>query len=125
MLRRSHPRSFLLSPRTRKSTGIDIQKAQELRGYDAVTHIANVPEFIKSVVNLRGIIVLIIAMHIKFNLGTPTYDQFTVIVILNIDGHVMGMVVDSHRQRQHIGIDTGNTISFRKNETVVKSKCSV
>ena len=75
--------------------GIDIQKVQELRGYDAVTHIANSPAFIKGVVNLRGIIVLIIDMRIKFNLGDPTYDQFTVVIILNIAGRVMGMVVDS------------------------------
>ena len=75
--------------------GIDIQKVQELRGYDAVTHIANAPDFIKGVVNLRGIIVPIIDMRIKFNLGTPTYDQFTVVIILNIAGRVMGMVVDS------------------------------
>ena len=75
--------------------GIDIQKVQELRGYDAVTAIANAPTFIKGVVNLRGIIVPIIDMRIKFNLGTPVYDQFTVVIILNICGRVVGMVVDS------------------------------
>jgi purine-binding chemotaxis protein CheW len=68
---------------------------QELRGYDTVTRIANAPEHIKGVVNLRGIIVPIIDMRIKFNLGTPTYDQFTVVIILNIGSRVMGMVVDS------------------------------
>ncbi|MFZ2293907.1 MAG: chemotaxis protein CheW [Polaromonas sp.] len=75
--------------------GIDIQKVQELRGYDAVTRIANAPEHIKGVVNLRGIIVPIIDMRIKFNLGTPRYDQFTVVIILNIASRVMGRVVDS------------------------------
>jgi purine-binding chemotaxis protein CheW len=75
--------------------GIDIQKVQELRGYDMVTRIANAPEHIKGVVNLRGIIVPIIDMRIKFNLGTPTYDQFTVVIVLNIGSRVMGMVVDS------------------------------
>jgi purine-binding chemotaxis protein CheW len=75
--------------------GIDIQKVQELRGYDAVTRIANAPEFIKGVVNLRGIIVPIIDMRIKFNLGTPTYDQFTVVIVLNIGSRIVGMVVDS------------------------------
>ncbi len=74
--------------------GVDIQKVQELRGYDAVTRIANAPEFIKGVVNLRGVIVPIIDMRIKLDLGTPTYDQFTVVVILNLHRHVMGMVVD-------------------------------
>ena len=75
--------------------GIDIQKVQELRGYDAVTRIANAPEYIKGVVNLRGIIVPIIDMRIKFKLGDPTYDQFTVVIVLNIGGRVVGMVVDS------------------------------
>jgi purine-binding chemotaxis protein CheW len=75
--------------------GIDILKVQEIRGYEAVTRIANSPEFIKGVVNLRGIIVPIVDMRIKFNLGEPTYDQFTVVIILNVAGRVVGMVVDS------------------------------
>jgi purine-binding chemotaxis protein CheW len=75
--------------------GIDIQKVQEIRGYESVTRIANAPDFIKGVINLRGIIVPIIDMRIKFNLGAPTYDQFTVVIILSIADRVMGMVVDS------------------------------
>ena len=75
--------------------GIDILKVQEIRGYEAVTRIANAPEFIKGVINLRGIIIPVVDMRIKFNLGTPTYDQFTVVIILNIASRVMGMVVDS------------------------------
>lgn len=75
--------------------GIDILKVQEIRGYETVTRIANAPDFIKGVVNLRGIIVPIVDMRIKFNLGEPTYDQFTVVIILNVAGRVVGMVVDS------------------------------
>ncbi|WP_421956664.1 chemotaxis protein CheW [Polaromonas sp.] len=86
---------FLAFKLGQEEYGIDIQKVQELRGYDAVTRIANAPEHIKGVVNLRGIIVPIIDMRIKFNLGAPTYDQFTVVIILNIASRVMGMVVDS------------------------------
>jgi purine-binding chemotaxis protein CheW len=86
---------FLAFTLGREEYGIDIQKVQELRGYDTVTRIANAPDFIKGVVNLRGVIVPIIDMRIKFNLGTPTYDQFTVVIILNIAGRTMGMVVDS------------------------------
>lgn len=89
------PLEFLSFTLGREEYGISIQKVQELRGYDTVTRIASVPEFIKGVVNLRGIIVPIIDMRIKFNLGTPTYDQFTVVVILNITGRIIGMVVDS------------------------------
>jgi len=75
--------------------GIDIQRVQELRGYDTVTCIANAPAHIKGVVNLRGIIVPIIDMRIKFDLGEPRYDEFTVVIVLNIGGRVVGMVVDS------------------------------
>ncbi|MCK9202092.1 MAG: chemotaxis protein CheW [Gallionella sp.] len=74
--------------------GIDILKVQEIRGYDAVTTIANAPPFIKGVINLRGIIVPIVDMRIKFNLGKVEYDQFTVVIILNIAKRVVGIVVD-------------------------------
>ncbi len=74
--------------------GIEILKVQEIRGYEAVTSIANAPRFIKGVVNLRGIIVPIVDMRIKFDLGKAEYDQFTVVIILNVAGRVVGMVVD-------------------------------
>ncbi len=74
--------------------GIEILKVQEIRGYDSITQIANAPEFIKGVVNLRGIIVPIIDMRIKFRLSSADYDQFTVVIILNVADRVMGIVVD-------------------------------
>ena len=88
-------REFLAFTLGKEEYGIHILKVQELRGYEMPTQIANAPDFIKGVVNLRGIIVPIIDMRIKLNLGTPTYDQFTVVIILNIRGRVIGMVVDS------------------------------
>lgn len=75
--------------------GIDILKVQEIRGYESPTRIANAPEFIKGVINLRGLIVPIVDMRIKFNLGDANYDNLTVVIILNIAGRVVGMVVDS------------------------------
>ena len=74
--------------------GLEILKVQEIRGYDAITHIANAPAFIKGVVNLRGIIVPISDMRIKFNLGKVEYNEFTVVIILNVASRVMGIVVD-------------------------------
>lgn len=74
--------------------GMEILKVQEIRGYDAITKISNTPDFIKGVVNLRGNIVPIVDMRIKFNLGDITYDQYTVVIILNIEGRVTGIVVD-------------------------------
>jgi purine-binding chemotaxis protein CheW len=85
---------FLSFTLGKEEYGIDILKVQEIRGYDAVTVLANTPEFIKGVINLRGIIVPIVDMRIKFNLGNVTYDQLTVVIILNVAKRVVGMVVD-------------------------------
>jgi purine-binding chemotaxis protein CheW len=79
----------------KEAYGISILKVQEIRGYDAVTRIANAPDYIKGVMNLRGIIVPVVDMRIRFNLASVTYDQFTVVIILNIGHQVIGMVVDS------------------------------
>jgi purine-binding chemotaxis protein CheW len=79
----------------REEYGVNILNVQEIRGYDAVTRIANAPDFVKGVVNLRGIIVPIIDMRIKFGMPSPTYDDFTVVIIINTGGRVVGMVVDS------------------------------
>ncbi|MCW5619937.1 MAG: chemotaxis protein CheW [Burkholderiales bacterium] len=88
-------REFLTFRLGSEEYGIDILKVQEIRGYDAVTKIANTPEFIKGVINLRGTIVPIVDMRIKFNLGNVEYDQFTVVIVLNLANRIVGMVVDS------------------------------
>jgi purine-binding chemotaxis protein CheW len=74
--------------------GLEILKVQEIRGYDAVTKIANTPEFIKGVVNLRGKIVPIVDLRIKFHLGKVEYNEFTVVIILSLGSRVVGIVVD-------------------------------
>lgn len=88
-------REFLAFTLGAEEYGIDILKVQEIRGYEVVTRIANVPQFIKGVINLRGIIIPVLDMRIKFQLGEPVYDELTVVIILNVDGRVIGMVVDS------------------------------
>lgn len=84
--------TFMLGEET---YGIDILKVQEIRGYDVVTRIANAPEFMKGVINLRGVIVPIVDMRIKFDVGEATYHEFTVVIIMNVLNRVIGMVVDS------------------------------
>ena len=74
--------------------GIDILRVQEIRSYEIPTRMANTPDFIKGVVNLRGVIVPIIDMRIKFNLPKVEYDDFTVVIVLTIGEHILGMVVD-------------------------------
>jgi purine-binding chemotaxis protein CheW len=75
--------------------GIDILKVQEIRGYEPPTRIANAPHFIKGVVNLRGVIVPIVDMRLRFGLPDVQYNNFTVVIILNVAHRTVGMVVDS------------------------------
>lgn len=75
--------------------GIDILKVQEIRGYEAPTRVADAPHFIKGVVNLRGTIVPIVDMRLKFNCPKAEYDSFTVVIILSLSDRIVGIVVDS------------------------------
>ena len=74
--------------------GMDILRVQEIRSYERPTRLANAPAYIKGMINLRGVIVPIIDMRIKFNLEPVNYDEFTVVIVLNIGQQVFGMVVD-------------------------------
>lgn len=85
--------------------GIDILKVQEIRRYEKVTHIVNAPEFIRGVINLRGVIVPIIDMRLKFNLGSAEFTPLTVVVILNVAGRVVGAIVDSVSDVVHLSAD--------------------
>lgn len=91
----AYAQEFLTFTLGTEEYAIDILKVQEIRGYDAVTSIANAPAFIKGVINLRGTIVPIVDLRIKFQLGKVEYTPFTVVIILNLGGRVVGMVVDS------------------------------
>ncbi|MGJ9419520.1 chemotaxis protein CheW [Massilia sp. CMS3.1] len=75
--------------------GISILTVQEIRGHEAVTRIASAPAWLKGVINLRGQIVPIVDMRLRFKLGSAHDDGFTVVIILNIGQQVIGMVVDS------------------------------
>ena len=86
--------------------GIDILKVQEIRSYEAPTRIANAPAFIKGVVNLRGVIVPIVDLRLKLGCDTAAYDSFTVVIVLNVKGRVVGAVVDS--VSDVLALDTGS-----------------
>ncbi len=88
-------RELLLFRLGQEEYGIDILRVQEIRRYEAVTRLVNTPEHIKGVINLRGTIVPIVDLRIKFNLPVVTYDEFTVVVILNVAKRVIGIVVDA------------------------------
>ncbi|ACO73556.1 CheW protein [Laribacter hongkongensis HLHK9] len=82
---------FALGPET---YGIDLLKVQEIRGYDAVTRIAGTPEFIKGVINLRGAIVPVVDLRIRFSTGAIDYGAQTVVIVLNVSQRTVGVVVD-------------------------------
>lgn len=91
----SSTREYLTFRLDQEEYGIDILKVQEIRGYEHPTRIANAPDFIKGVVNLRGTIVPIVDMRLKFNCSKVEYNSFTVVIILNLGDRVVGIVVDS------------------------------
>ncbi len=75
--------------------GIDILRVQEIRSYEEPTRIANAPAFIKGVVNLRGVIVPVVDLRLKLGCENVEYNAFTVVIVLNVHGRVVGAVVDS------------------------------
>ena len=88
-------REFLTFRLGAEEYGIEILKVQEIRGWEVPTAIAGTPEFIKGVINLRGIIVPIVDLRLKFGLSSATYDSLTVVIILSVARRVVGIVVDA------------------------------
>jgi len=91
---REATREVLVFVLGREEYGVDILKVQEIRGYEKVTPIRAAPGYLKGVVNLRGIIVPVIDLRVKFGMPDPRYDAFTVVVILRLARRVIGVVVD-------------------------------
>ena len=87
-------REFLACKIANEEYGVDILRVQEIRSYEKPTSIANAPEHLKGVVNLRGVIVPIIDLRIKLGVGEVRYDHLTVVIVLNIGDRVVGVVVD-------------------------------
>ncbi|NDP38419.1 MAG: chemotaxis protein CheW [Rhodoferax sp.] len=90
----THIREFLAFKLGTEEYGIDILRVQEIRSYEEPTRMANAPAFVKGVINLRGVIVPILDLRMKFNLEQVNYDSFTVVIVLTIGTQVVGMVVD-------------------------------
>lgn len=88
-------REFLAFKLGAEEYGIDILRVQEIRSYEKPTRIAKAPDFIKGVINLRGVIVPIVDLRLKFHLDDASYTEFTVVIVLNIGSRVVGIVVDA------------------------------
>jgi purine-binding chemotaxis protein CheW len=100
------PNEFLSFRLGAEEYGIDILRVQEIRSYESPTRIANAPHFIKGVVNLRGVIVPIVDLRLKLACETAEYTDFTVVIVLNLLGRVMGVVVDSVSDVLALGADS-------------------
>lgn len=80
--------------------GVDILRVQELRGWEPVTRVPNSPDYVKGVLNLRGAIVPVIDLRVRFNLPFEQYSSLTVVIVLSVkdkaDGHerIISVVVD-------------------------------
>jgi purine-binding chemotaxis protein CheW len=94
-LKAAGTREYLTFRLDQEEYGIDILKVQEIRGYEPPTRVANAPSFIKGVINLRGTIVPIVDMRLKFHCEKAEYNTFTVVIVLNLRQRIVGIVVDS------------------------------
>ena len=103
--RLAHAGEYLTFRLGAEEYGIDILKVQEIRSYEAPTRIANAPPFVKGVVNLRGVIVPIVDLRLKLGCETAEYNAFTVVIVLNVRGRVVGAVVDSVSDVLELGRD--------------------
>lgn len=96
---RQHEQQYLTFMMADEEYGVDILAVQEIRGWEESTLIPNAPEYIRGVINLRGTIVPIMDLRIRFGLKRVEYSPVTVVVILKVDGprgvRVMGIVVDA------------------------------
>jgi purine-binding chemotaxis protein CheW len=96
---------FLTFALGQEEYGVEILKIQEIKGFSAITPLPNAPAYVQGVLNLRGTIVPILDLRKKFGLPAVAYTQFTVIVVVQVQGKVMGFVVDAVSDVLTVGPD--------------------
>jgi purine-binding chemotaxis protein CheW len=75
--------------------GLEIFKIREIRGYAPITPIPNVPPHVRGVMNLRGTVLPVIDLRMKFHLPPVEYNKYTVIVIAAVGDKTVGLLVDA------------------------------
>jgi purine-binding chemotaxis protein CheW len=86
---------FLTFKLQEEEYGIEILRVQEIKGFSRITPIPNTPSYIKGVMNLRGTVVPVVDLRIKFCMPQAEYNQFTVIIVVTVGKKVIGLVVDA------------------------------
>ena len=89
--------TFLLAGET---YGIDILRVQEIRGWDTATRVPNTPEYMKGVINLRGLIIPVFDLRERFNLDNSNESQNSIVIVLHVDNNTagrreMGIIADA------------------------------
>lgn len=84
--------TFLINNET---YGIEVLRVKEIVGMTTITTVPNSEKYLKGVINLRGIVVPVIDMRLKFSLPEKEYDSFTVILIIEHKDSLVGVIVDS------------------------------
>lgn len=75
--------------------GMDVASVQEVTTFSKITHVPNTKKFMKGVLDLRGVVVPLVDMRLRFEYPEKKYDQNTVVVITQIASGLVGMIVDS------------------------------
>ena len=75
--------------------GIPILRVQEIKGWTPVTPIPNSPRWLQGVMNLRGTVVPVIDLRLKFGLPAAEHTRFTVVVVVTVGTRIVGLVVDA------------------------------
>lgn len=75
--------------------GVDVLKVREIIRLPSITRVPNTPHYVEGVINLRGKVIPIMSMRRKFGLGEVDYDKSTRIMVMEVDGELMGFIVDA------------------------------
>lgn len=75
--------------------GVDVLKVREIIRMPIVTRVPNTPYYVEGVINLRGKVVPIISMRKKFSLTEAENDKQTRIMVMDMEGELMGFIVDA------------------------------
>ncbi|MGL6225671.1 MAG: chemotaxis protein CheW [Thermoguttaceae bacterium] len=74
---------------------LEIRHVTEIVGMQKVTEVPDMPHYVKGVVNLRGQVIPVIDMRLRFNMPGRDYDERTCIVVISLHGGQVGLVVDT------------------------------
>lgn len=85
--------------------GLDIKIVQEIILVGSITQVPRVPEYVRGLINLRGKIVPVVDLRLRFGMDATEHGEHTRIIVLNASGHVIGIVVDAVNEVLRISQD--------------------